>query len=251
MLLLRFRCVLRSAKIVYTVYMKHLHRTTLTLALLCPLALGEVIHFQNTNPDLDTLKLFDANPNNPRLGQALNITRSAFDQPDIGDLPGGSIFFMQFNGAGGDFVWMGMGRLTMIARSTKETLIPDPFAGQLIAYFGPQGFQGGDSIGTQSNFVDGFRAMHGVNALTDEQGIFTVEESFVVGLRFELDDGFHYGYAELERTVEFHNGELDIQWHPIQWGYETIAGVEINVVPAPGVLAVGLFAILGCSTRRR
>lgn len=231
--------------------MKHLHCAALALSLLCPLALGEVIHFQNTNPDFDTLKLFDNNPNAPRLGQSLDVTRSAFDQPAIGDLPGGSIFFMQSSGPGGDFVWMGMGRLTMTARSTKETLIPDPFAGQLISYFGPQGFEGGDAISTQSNFVDGFRTMHGVNNLTDKLGIFTVEELFIVGIQFELDDGFHYGYAQLERTIELHDGELDIQWHPIQWGYETVAGVGINVVPAPGVLAVGLFGMLGCSIRRR
>ncbi|MBL4699535.1 MAG: hypothetical protein JKX70_11955 [Phycisphaerales bacterium] len=231
--------------------MKHLLSAAIALSLLCPNALGEVIHFQNTNPAFDTLKLFDATPNKAQLGQALNITQSAFDQPEIGDLPGGSIFFMQFNGLGGDFVWMGMGRLTMTARSTKETLIPDPFAGQLIAYFGPQGFEGGDTIGTQSNFVDGFRAMHGVNNLTDEFGIFTVDEVFSVGIVFEQSDGLHYGFAEFERTTELHNGELDIQWHPTQWGYETVAGVGIIAIPSPSVMAIGCFGLLGCSKRKR
>ena len=76
-------------------------------------AMSEIIRFENTNPALDSLKLFDANSNNPILGQALNVTRSAFDQPEIGDLPGGSVFFLQLNGPGGDFIWMGMGRLSM------------------------------------------------------------------------------------------------------------------------------------------
>lgn len=231
--------------------MKHLLHAAVVPLLLSRIALGEVIRFQNTNPALDALKLFDASPFEPLLGQSLDITRNAFDQPAVGDLPGGSFFLMQFNGPGGDFVWMGTGRLTMIAQAMVATLIPDPFAGELIPYFGPQNFQESDLISSQSNFTKGFRAMHGVNELTSETGIFTLQEEFTIGLQFELDDGFHYGYAQLERTVEFHNGDLDIQWHPTQWGYETAAGVGITVIPAPSVLAFGLFGMLGCLTRCR
>ena len=227
------------------------HAAMITLSLVSSLALGEVVRFENTNQALDSLVLFDANSTNPILGQALNVTRSAFDQPEIGDLPGGSVFFLQFNGPGGDFIWMGMGRLSMIAQSTKETLIPDPFAGWLVPYFGPQNFQDGDKIGSQSNFTDGFRAMHGVNNLTDEFGIFTVDETFSVGIVFEQSDGLHYGFAEFERTVELRGNQLDMQWHPIQWGYETVAGVGINAIPSPSVLAIGCLGLLSCSKRRR
>jgi hypothetical protein len=227
------------------------HAIIAALAILihAPFALAEVVYFENTNPALNSLKLFEAQGTNPTLGQSLDITRSSFDQPNIGDLPGGSIFFMQLNGPGGDFIWLGMGRLTLTARSTIETLIPDPFAGQLVPYFGPTNFAAGEQINDSTNFIDGFRAMHGVNHLTDEMGIFTVEEQFAVALQFELADGVHFGFARFERSIEVTLDGLDIQWHPIDWGYETTAGVGIKVVPAPGFISMGLLIGLGITKR--
>lgn len=222
-----------------------------TLLIFSPVTIGEVVVFENTNPALETLKMYDANSSNPTLGQSLDITRSAFDQPEIGDLPGGSVFFMETSGFGGDFIWLGMGRLTMTARSTKETLIPDPFVGQLVPYFGPTDFALGEQINESTNFVDGFRAMHGVNQLTGDLGIFTVGEQFTVALQFELADGMHFGYARFERSIEHHNQGLDIQWHPIDWGYETVANRGINVVPAPSMLPMGLLIGIGTIIRPR
>jgi len=233
--------------------MNHLRCAAIVALSICPIASGELIVYQNTNPGLDTLKMFNTDPSSPSLGQALDLTHSAFDQPVLGDLPGGSVFFLETSGLGGDFIWMGMGRLTMTAQSTKETLIPDPFAGQLVPYYGPTQLEPGDQINDSTNFVDGFRAIHGVNKLTDEQGIFTVDESFTIGVRFELDDGDHFGFAQFKRTIGLTDDGLEIKWHPIEWGYESIAGVGINIVPTPGMVSMGLMIglTLGPRARRR
>lgn len=212
--------------------------------------LADLVVFENNNPALDTLKMYNSNLNASVLGQAIDVHHDAFNQPEIGDLPGGSLFFLEVNGFFGDFIHMGMGRLTMTAKSTDETLIPDPFAGQLVPYFGPQDFSDGEQINSQSNFVDGFRTIHGLTELTDDTGIFTVDEIFTVGITFEEDDGTHFGFAQFERRIRFINDKLDVQLHPITWGYETTAGVGVSIIPAPAGLSLAMFSLLGFSTRR-
>ena len=214
------------------------------------ISVGELVLFENTNPELQSLKMYNATIDHSVLGQALDIRRSAFDQPELGDLPSSSVFFMEVNGFFGDFIFMGMGRLTMTAKSTQETLIPDTFAGQLVPYFGPENFADGEQINGSSNFTDGFRTMHGLNKLTGETGVFTVEELFTVGITFEQLDGTHYGFAQFERSVRLIDNKLDIQWRPITWGYETAAGIGVNVVPAPAGLGVGMLALLGIGAQR-
>jgi hypothetical protein len=212
---------------------------------------AETVTFENDNPSLLTLMMFDANPDNPLLGQSLNITRSAFDQPELGELPIGSVLFMETSGFAGDFIFMGVGRLTLSSRANEGTFVPDPFGGFNVPYFGPTDFGIGDEVSSSSNIVDGWRMMHARNHLTDEQGIYSVDRSFTVGISFELDDGVHYGFAQFERSSELRNNELEINWHPIRWGYETVAGVGVNVTPTPSVFSVLCIGSITATKRRR
>mgnify|MGYP003663365283 CR=1 FL=1 len=219
-----------------------------SIAVLCSSAHADMVRYENTNENLQTLKMYS---DLGRMGQTLNITASPFDQPIPGDLPEGSILIMETHHSGGDFIWMGMGRVTTAAKSTNATLVPDPWAGEYISYYGPQGYANGDLVDESANFNDGWRMLHGANELTDDQGVFSVAEVFTVAMAFELSDGMHYGYAQIERTIEMHGGEREIEWHPLRWGYETQAGVAVSIVPAPGALACMLMGVSGFATRRR
>jgi len=219
-----------------------------TIAVLSSSVHADMVHYENTNEDLQTLKMYS---DLGRMGQTLNITSSPFDQPEPGQLPEGSILIMETHHSGGDFIWMGMGRVTMAAKSTNATIVPDPWAGALIPYYGPQDYANGDRIDGSANFNDGWRMLHGANELTDDRGVFSVEEIFTVAVAFELSDGMHYGYAQLERTLEMHGSQREIEWHPLRWGYETQAGVAVSIVPAPGALACMLLGVSGFATRRQ
>ncbi len=219
-----------------------------TIAVLCPIAHAEMVRYENTNEDFQTLKMYS---DLGTIGQSLDVTASPFEQPVPGLVPAGSILFMETHNSGGDFVWMGLGNITMAAKSTNATIVPDPWAGELVPYYGPQEFGYGDHVDESANFNDGWRMLHGANELTDEQGVFSVDEVFTIALTFELDDGTHYGYAQLERSLKLHNGEREIEWRPLRWGYETQAGVGITIVPAPGALACMLMGASCMTTRRR
>jgi len=228
-----------------------------TIPVLCSLAAStgalhaELIVYENTNPDFGRMAMFDPNGGDTIFGQALDITRGAFNQPAIGQTPAGSLLFMHTRGYIGDFTWMGMGTLTTTARSSQGVPIPDPWADQPTNYFGPQDFSVGDSIDESANFVDGWRAIHGVNDLTGASGIFTVAEVFSVGVRFELQNETHYGFARFARDYEVRDGELRIDLVPLVWGYETTPGLAASVTPAPATAAIVGAVFAGCLRRRR
>lgn len=226
--------------------------TLTTLTLLNPIAAAELIVFDNTNPNFSTMGQFVPNGATPILGDVLDITKSAFNQPTRGQYQtAGSLFFMHTTGLIGDFIWLGTGTVTNTARSANPTYITDPFAGLELPYFGPVDYSDGTPIDASSNFIDGWRPIHGVNELTDPQGIFTVDKVFTVGVEFQLTDGIHYGFARFERELRLENNELKIDLHPLQWGYETVAGVGVSVIPAPGALSITMLGLFGCTIRNR
>lgn len=224
---------------------------TIAVSGLCTLVQGELVVHEN-HGELGPLLLYDPNFGQVIDGQSLDITRDATAQPSIGETPGGSIFFMHILDRSGDFIWMGTGRLTNTVRSQQGTPIIDPDTQQPVDYFGPRDFQQGDVIDESANFVKGWRAIHGFNRYTGTPGVFTINESFTVGIEFDQDGATHYGFASFERAYEIRNGFVRVEITPTRWGYETIAGVGASVVPAPascGVLMLGAFA--GSIRRRR
>ncbi|MAO20495.1 MAG: hypothetical protein CMJ35_11255 [Phycisphaerae bacterium] len=216
---------------------------------LCVSADADMIVFENYAA-AKGLDFFDPNYGNEIYGQSLDITHAADQQPMIGEMPAGSIFFMHLQDLNGDFIWIGTGTVTNTAESTDPTRIPIPIAPEGIDYFGPQAFHDGDAIDSSANFVDGWRPVHGYNDLTGLPGVFTVDDAFTVGIEFEQDGGMHYGFAQFDLSYEVREGVVDIDIIPTRWGYNDIAGQAATVVPAPGgVMLVGVFG--GLLTRRR
>lgn len=222
-----------------------------TLTMVAGMAGAELVVYENTNPGLGPLALYDPNNGSPIFGQSLDITRGAFAQPKAGETPRGSIFFMHTSGFAGEFIWMGTGMLTLTARSTQGTPILDPYANYPVDYFGPQAFAQGDTVDASANFIEGWRAIHGYNNLTGLPGVFTTADTFTVGVGFELSDGTHFGFAQFKRDYEIRNGRVSIQLTPQRWGYETVAGVGAGVVPAPGASSLLTLLGLGAAIRRR
>ncbi len=220
----------------------------IALAILSQLSQAEMVIFENTNPSLNMLSLYDPNQGTPIFGQSLDITQDAFSQPATGETPSGSIFMMQTRGFIGDFIWLGTGSLTQTARSQDSTLIPDPFGGFDVPYFGPEQFMESQQIGQSSNFVEGWRTLHGVNDLTDEYGLFVVEETFNVGIEFEINNQTHYGFAEFQRTIDLNDNQLKIEFIPTRWGYQDTPGASASIVPAPGTLLTLGLCGFGCGT---
>ena len=226
--------------------------TLTTLALFTPISAAELVVFNNTNQSFSTMSQFVPNGANPTIGDVLDLTQDAFNQPTRGAYQtSGSLLFMHTTGLIGDFIWLGTGTVTNTAQTANPTYITDPFAGLELPYFGPVDFSDGTQINATSNFVDGWRPIHGVNELTDPKGVFTVDEVFTVGVQFQLNDGFHYGFAQFSHELRLDNGELKIDLHPLQWGYETIAGVGVSVIPAPSAFSIAMLGLLGCSFRNR
>jgi hypothetical protein len=225
----------------------------LTLIALCGLAVSAhadmVVH--ENHGELGALMLYDPNFGHMINGQSLNITRAADDQPAVGQLPGGSVFFMHILDFAGDFIWMGTGTLTQTARSTVGTPIFDPWANQQVDYYGPQDFGAGDTVDGDANFVEGWRAIHGYNDLTGTPGEFTVDEMFTVGIQFEIENSVHFGFAQFEREYEVRNGVVRVDIIPVRWGYESVAGVGARVVPAPAGAGLLMLAGLAGLVRRR
>ncbi len=217
----------------------------------CSVVSADLIVHENDG-SMGPLLQYDPNLGDLINGQSLDITRGVADQPDIGELPSASIFFMHINDFSGDFIWMGTGRLTLTARSTDGVSIIDSKTQQPVDYFGPQGFVDGDVIDPSANFVEGWRTIHGINQFTDAPGVFFVDETFTVGISFDIDNETRYGFAQFMRSFEVRNGEVRVDITPTVWGYETTPGVSAAVVPAPagvGVLALG--GMLGSLRRRR
>ena len=228
--------------------------TSRSIAVLLPLAAaslatGDMIVYQNTG-ELGALAYYDPNFGNVIYGQSLDITQGTNQQPKAGETPAGSIFFMHLIDLNGEFIWMGTGSVTNTAESTEFILIPTPLGPEGVEYYGPEVFGAGDSIGAGTNFVDGWRPIHGYNDLTGLPGTFTVEENFTIAIEFEQDDGLHYGFAEFNRSYSVLNGEVQVDLVPVRWGYNDIAGQAAIVVPAPAgvMLLSGLGAL---ATRRR
>lgn len=218
---------------------------------ICSFSHADLVVYENDG-SLGPLMQYDPNFGDLINGQSLDITRGASDQPAIGELPAASIFFMHISDFSGDFIWMGTGRLTLTARSTDGVSIIDTKTQQPVDYFGPQSFANGDVIDPSANFVEGWRTIHGFNQFTAEPGVFAVDETFTVGISFDIDNETRYGFAQFIRSFEVRSGQVLVDITPTVWGYETTPGVGANVVPAPagvGVLAIG--GMLGSFRRRR
>jgi hypothetical protein len=223
--------------------------TALTLAASIGISHAGMVVFENTG-SLGALDFYDPNFGNVIFGQSLDITRAAGVQPKIGETPAGSVFFMHIRDLNGDFIWIGTGSVTNTVESTDPTRIPIPLAPEGIDYFGPRSFGDGESIDRGANFVEGWRPVHGYNDLTGLPGVFTVEDTFTIGIEFEQDDGIHYGFATFDLSYSVLGGVVDVDIVPTFWGYNDVAGEAAVVIPAPA----GVLPLLGLSfgvTRRR
>lgn len=210
-------------------------------------ARGELITFENTNPDLDSLAYYQGGNGLEILGQSLNVTRSADDQPEFGELPVGSFLITSFEGTDrrfGNWIWMGTGRNTLVARADELIDVIDPITSDPVGYIGLGDFDDGREIGENTNWNFGWVAMHtSVSTAPTSEGVYFTDETFTIALQFMMDDGFHYGFAEMTRTAYVAGDALSIQYRPVRWGYETTAGVAIPSVGTGVVMLMGLGGI--------
>ena len=213
-------------------------------------AVGDLITFENTNPEIERLTYYQAGDGISVLGQSLNVTRGAFDQPAMGELPGGSFlisWFAGFDEVDGDWIYMAAGYNSHVARADDLVDVIDPYSNHPVGYIAPEDFEGGQSIGDDTNWADSWVAMHTSVSTAPSKGIHFTDESFTIGIRFLLNDGLHYGFAEMTRS-EFVDGEpLSIGYRPVRWGYETTAGVAVPGASTAGLLVLGI----GAGIRRR
>lgn len=214
-------------------------------------AAGELVVYENTNPDLETLTYYQGGNGLMVLGQSLDVTRSADDQPALGELPIGSFMISWFPANDrryGNWIWMGTGRSTLVAQADGFVDVIDPKTNFPVGYRGPGDFDDGRMIGDDTNWAFGWVAMHtSVSTAPTPEGVYFTDETFTIGLQFLMDDGFHYGFAEMTRSVFDPSDPLSIEFRPVRWGYETTAGVG---VPSAGS-AVALLMGLGGVRRRR
>lgn len=207
-------------------------------------ARGELITFENTNPDLESLAYYQGGNGIEVLGQSLNVTRSADDQPGLGELPVGSFLITWFQGTDrrfGNWIWMGTGRNTLVARADELIDVIDPITSDPVGYIGLGDFDDGREIGEDSNWNFGWVAMHtSVSTAPTSEGVYFTDETFTIALQFMMDDGFHYGFAEMTRTQFDPLDPLSISYRPVRWGYETTAGVAIPSVGTGVVMLMGL-----------
>jgi len=239
----------------YIGWMEQLSATTgmvigLALAGLAGVSAGDLMTFENTNPALERLSYYQAGDGIFVLGQSLNVTRGAFDQPAMGELPGGSLlisWFAGFDDVDGDWIFMGPGFNSHIARADELVDVVDPYSNHPVGYIAPADFDDGHSIGDDTNWADSWVAMHTSVSTAPSKGIHFTDESFTIGIRFLLDDGLHYGFAEMTRTEFVEGDPLSIGYRPARWGYETTAGVAVPGAGTVGVLMLGL----GAGLKRR
>ncbi|MBO6512944.1 MAG: hypothetical protein JJ974_03120 [Phycisphaerales bacterium] len=207
-------------------------------------AAGELVVFENTNPDLETLTYYQGGNGLEVLGQSLDVTRSAHDQPALGELPVGSFMIAWFQGNDrrfGDWIWMGTGRSTLVAQADEFVDVIDPKTNFPVGYRAPGDFDDGSEIGEDSNWAFGWVAMHtSIPTAPTDEGVYFTDETFTIGLQFLMDDGFHYGFAELSRTAFDPNDPLSIEFRAVRWGYETTAGVGVPSVGSAAALLMGL-----------
>lgn len=212
---------------------------------------AQLVTFENTNPDLETLTYYQGGGGLKVLGQSLNVTRSADDQPAFGELPVGSLLISWFQSNDrrfGNWIWMGTGRNTLVARADELVDVIDPITDHPVGYIAPSDFDDGRIIGEDSNWAFGWVAMHtSVSTAPTDEGVYFTDETFTIGLQFMMDDGFHYGFVEMTRTLFDAADPLSIQYRPARWGYETTAGVA---VPSVGTGVVMLLGMGGVRRRR-
>ncbi len=214
-------------------------------------AAGDLVTFENTNPSFDRLEYFQIGEGISVMGQSLNVTRGAFDQPEIGDLPGGSVlisWFQGFDEVDGDWIFMGPGFNSHIARADELVDVIDPYTNHPVGFIAPADFDDGQTIGGDTNWADAWVAMHTSVSTAPSKGIHFTDESFTIGIQFLLNDGLHYGFAEMTRTAFVDGDPLSIGYRPVRWGYETTAGVA---VPGAGTALVLGFGLGGMLRRRR
>ena len=220
-----------------------------TISILAGAVHADMVYFENNNA-IEDMRFYDPNFGNTIIGHSLDITRGAYEQPELGETPVGSIFFMHLNDLGGEFIWLGTGSVTRTVESTESVLIPTPEVPYGATFFGPQDFGDRDAIGADANFIDGWRLIHGINTLTGSPGVFTVDEFFTIGVEFERDGALHYGFAEFEVGYQIMGTSVNLTILPVRWGYNDIAGEAAVVIPAPA----GSLALIGLGTlvtRRR
>lgn len=209
-----------------------------------------MVVFENNNT-IGGLRAFNPNFGDTILGQALDITSAADDQPGVGVTPSGSLFLMQINDFTGQYLWLGTGTVTRTAESSIATLIPTPELPFGEAYYGPELFAEGDSIGAGASFEEGWRIIHGMNNLTGAPGVFSTDDFIVVGVEFEREGSVFYGFAEFKRTIEVLNGQVDVSLAPVRWGYNDMAGAPAIVIPAPASSMALIGLGVAFSRRRR
>lgn len=211
---------------------------------------GDLVTFENTNPSMETMTYFLAGNGYSELGLALDVTQSAFEQPGLGELPVGSFMFTWFEASddvGGDWIYIGQGRNTQVSQGAELIEVIDPYTFHPVGHPGPGDLDDGQEIGESTLWAPSWVVTHAVNSQTPSEGVFFTDESFTLGLRFVMDDGVHFGFAEMTRTGFTEGEPLSIGYRPVRWGYETTAGVS---VPGVGTLWVGALGI-GFGMKRR
>ena len=212
---------------------------------------GELVVFENSNPTLTALEYYQIGDGISVVGQALDVTHDSFDQPAFGELPRGSFMIMWAagqNAVEGDWVFMGPGFNTHIGRADELVDVIDPYSNHPVGYIAPEDFDEGGEIGESTHWADAWVTMHTSVSTAPSKGIHFVDESFVLGIRFELDGGLHYGFAEMARTGFVDGEPLSIGYRPVRWGFETTAGVAVPGSGTIGALAIGM---CGMNRRRR
>lgn len=218
-----------------------------------PIGLAELVTFENTNPSLETLRYYQAADGIGVLGQSLNVTRGAFDQPELGALPVGSIMIAWFGERSprdGDWIYMGSGLNTTLARADELVEVIDPFTLNPVGYIGAGDFDDGQAIGKHTNWTDGWVGMHARVDTAPDEGVYFTDESFTIGIRFTMSDGVHYGFAEMTRTAFEAGNPLSIKYRPVRWGYETTPGVAVPGVGSSMVLGMCFAGMCGVRRRR-
>jgi MYXO-CTERM domain-containing protein len=98
------------------------------------------------------------------------------------------------------------------------------------------------AVGT---LIDGSSTYGGGGASTN----LTLNGTSIVGFRFTLDGGTHYGWFRLSLADDYGSQPRSI----VDWAYESVAGAAIDAgaIPAPGAVALLGLAGLAGSRRRR